>query len=113
MKWPPMVLYLKIRSQRTNFGLWLPLFILGPLFTIFLIAVFLIILPFVLVALLIAAFAVIFDWQTQWLKDALRYARWVGYVFRGVPAFVRVLCSLPGLKIDINGKREQVLLTFH
>ena len=113
MKWPPMVLYMKIRSQRTNFGLWIPLFILGPLFMIFLIVVFLIVLPFVLLALFVAGLAVVFDWQTQWLKDSLRYGRWVVYVLKGIPAFVQVLCSLPGLKIDVNGKREQVLITFH
>ncbi len=113
MKWPPMVLYLKIRSERTNFGLWIPLFLLGPLFMIFLLAIFLIMLPFVILALLVAGLAFILEWQTRWLTETLRYARWVVYIFKSIPAFTRVLCNLPGLKIDVAGRREQVFITFH
>jgi len=113
MKWPPMVLYMKIVHHNGRFGLWIPLFLLGPLFTLFLLAVLLIILPFVLVALLIAGLAVLFEFQTEWLRETTRYARWAGYAVKGTPALVRVLCSLPGLKIDVTGRREQVYLTFH
>ena len=113
MKWPPMVLYLKIRSERTNFGLWIPLFLLGPLFMIFLLAIFLIMLPFVILALLVAGLAVILEWQTHWLTETLRYARWVYFGFKSIPTLVRVLFNLPGLKIDVAGRREQVLITFH
>jgi len=113
MKWPPMVLYMKIRNQKTDFGLWIPLFLIGPILMVFLLAVLLVILPFVLVALIIAGLAAVLDWQTQWLKKTVRYARWVGYALKSIPAFIRVLCSVPGLEIDIDGKKETVMLTFH
>lgn len=113
MKWPPMVLYMKIRNERHGFWLWLPLFIIGPLFTLFLIALFLIVLPFVLVALLIALLAVVFEWQTEWLRVVRKQMRWMWYAIKGVPAFFGVLCSLKGTRIDVNSKNSRVLISIY
>jgi|GEM_PF-518227 len=113
MKWPPMVLYLKIRNQRHGFGLWIPLFLIGPLFTLFLLAGLLVVLPFVLIALLLAALAVVFEWQTVWLKKAWKQIRWAIYGIRGFPALVRVLCNLPGTKVDVDTRDSKVYIAIY
>ncbi len=95
MKWPPYMMKVAIRNQRHGFAIWLPMFIIGPIFLIFLIAAFLVALPFVLLALL-------FTWQTDW---------WRPY-FLAIPAFLRLVCNLPGLKVDVDGADGRVYVIF-
>jgi hypothetical protein len=42
MNWPPMLIHIKVRNPKTNFGCWFPLFLLFP----FVLAVLIILLPF-------------------------------------------------------------------
>ena len=95
MNWPPFLLKIVIRNQRHNFALWLPLFLIGPIFLAFLLAVFLIMLPFALLAL-------IFTWHPGWLRMAV-----LG------PAYIlRVTCYLRGLTVDVDGRDGRVAIVF-
>jgi uncharacterized metal-binding protein len=113
MKWPPLVLYMRFKDQNHGFGLWIPLFLIGPIFTLFVLAVFLIVLPFVILALLVALLAVVFEWQTEWLRQARKQLRWAVYGVKAVPAFYGVLCSLTGTKVDINTNKNKVYIAIY
>ena len=113
MRWPPLLLHIKFIKRNRGFGLWLPLFLIGPLFTLFLLAIIVIVLPFIVLALLVAALAIVFEWQTQWWKSCIRQARWAGYSLKAFPAFLQLLGTLPGLKIDVQGKKEQILISIY
>ena len=83
--WPPMWAYVKIKGSDHRFGFWLPLFlgflILGALFLAFL--------PLVLLVVIIL-------WPIgwgRWLIEAIK----TGYI---------VLCSLKGLKVDIQNQKD-------
>jgi hypothetical protein len=95
MKWPPYLLKMRFQNPERTFGLWLPLFLLWPVVLVFLLAVFIILLPFVLLAL-------IFTWQSGWLES----------LFMSVPAVFRVLCNLSGMVVDVGGKQEHVYIEF-
>ena len=84
MKWPPHSLTLKVRNPRRSIGIWLPLFVLGPVALIFLLVFFLIVLVF-------AILATVFTWQVKWWRP----------LFVGIPAVVRALWSLRGLSVDV------------
>jgi hypothetical protein len=96
MNWiPPCLMKLRIRGQRHSFGLWLPLFLLWPIALAFLLAAFLILLPFAILAL-------IFTWDTGWWRP----------VILGLPAVVRVCCALRGLTVDADGRDGHVEVIF-
>ena len=96
MRWPPYLMQFKIRSPQHGFSIWLPLFIIGPIALIFLLALFLIALPFLLLSLL-------FTWSWYWLD----------YAVAGVPAIFSVLYSLPGLKVDVEDGEQHVVVAFY
>ncbi|MDD5190935.1 MAG: hypothetical protein PHE50_07835, partial [Dehalococcoidales bacterium] len=79
----------------------------------FLIAVFLVVLPFVLIALFVALLAVVFEWQTEWLRIARKQARWVVYSVKSVPAVFRLLCSMTGTKVDVETKFHKVFIEIY
>ncbi|HUT67227.1 MAG TPA: hypothetical protein VMW86_01580 [Dehalococcoidales bacterium] len=90
MNRPPMLMHLKIQGEDTNFGLWLPLFLLIPLALVVLI----ILSPFILIGVLVL-------WPSGWGKLAL-LALWAAIVS---------FCSLRGLKVDVQGRRESVFIS--
>jgi hypothetical protein len=96
MSWPPYLLKLRINNESHKFGLWLPLFIIWPIVFACLLAVFLILLPFALLAM-------IFTWQLGWWRPALLV----------VPATSRVLCSLHGTTVDVDGQDGHVEVEFY
>jgi hypothetical protein len=96
MKWPPYLLKLRFRNGRHSFAIWLPLFILGPIFLIILLALCLIALPFVLLSFL-------FTWRWTWWRTA----------FFSVPLTFRVLFSLPGLKVDVEDRNTTIVVAFY
>jgi hypothetical protein len=96
MKWPPYLLKLRIKNPEHAFGLWLPLFLIWPIVLVFLLAVFVVLLPFALLAIL-------FTWRVDWWRP----------VFLGIPALLRVFCSLRGLTVDVNGRDGHVELEFY
>jgi hypothetical protein len=96
MRWPPYLMQLKFRSPDHGFSIWLPLFIIGPIALIFLLALFLIALPFLLISLL-------FTWRWYWLE----------YAIIGIPAFFAIMWSLPGLKVDVDDEGQHVLIAIY
>ena len=96
MRWPPYLMQFKIRSPQHGFSIWLPLFIIGPIALIFLLALFLIALPFLLLSLL-------FTWRWYWLE----------YAVIGIPAFFAIMWSLPGLKVDVEDGEQHVVVAIY
>jgi hypothetical protein len=96
MRWPPYLMQFRIRSPQHGFSIWLPLFIIGPIALIFLLALFLIALPFLLLSLL-------FTWRWYWLE----------YAVIGIPAFFAIVWSLPGLKVDVDDEGQHVLIAIY
>ena len=90
MKRPPMWIHMRIQGENKGFGLWLPLFLLllVPL------SVLIILSPLMLVAVLIL-------WPSGWGKWALLVLR----------AVFGILCSLHGLRIDIQGRNQCVYIS--
>ena len=95
MKWPPYLLKMRFRNPDHAFSLWLPLFIIWPIVLVFLLAIFLVLLPFVILT-------VIFTWQSNWMD----------YIFTCVSAVYRLFSQLPGLVVDVEGNRGHVYIEF-
>lgn len=96
MKWPPYLLKLRFHDHPEHgLVLWLPLFLLWPVVLVFLLAVFLILLPFALLA-------VIFTWRPDW----------VSILLGSIPAIYRLFSHLPGLVVDVDGDKGQVYIEF-
>jgi uncharacterized membrane protein YqjE len=90
MNRPPTWMHIKIQGEHRRFGLWLPLFLLLPLALVVLI----ILSPLILVAVIIL-------WPSG-------RGKWALLVLRA--AFL-VFCSLRGLRIDIQGHRQNVYIS--
>jgi hypothetical protein len=90
MSWPPMLMHIKIKSKGTKFGLWLPLFLLFPIALV----IFLILSPFILIAVIVL-------WHNGWGKLAL-FSLWAAFV---------ACWSLRGLKVDVRKPDECVLIS--
>ena len=90
MKRPPMLMHVKIRGERRGFGLWLPLFLLLPLA----LALFIILSPLLLIAILVF-------WPSGWRKRAL-------HIFG---AAFGVVCSMRGLKVDVQGNHHCIYIS--
>lgn len=90
MSWPPIIMRIKIKNQHTNFGLWLPLFLLFPIALV----IFIILSPLILIAVIVL-------WERGWGKLAL---------FSLQAAFV-TCWSLRGLKVDVQGPKECVTIS--
>jgi hypothetical protein len=95
MKWPPYLLKMRFRNPDHAFGLWLPLFLIWPIVLVLLLAIFLILLPFALIAM-------IFAWQSDWMCS----------IFLSVPAIFRLFNQLPGLLVDVEGKQGKLYIEF-
>jgi hypothetical protein len=90
MKRPPVWMRLRIHNEDTRFGLWLPLFLLIPV----IIVVFIILSPLILIATLIL-------WPMGWGKPALMI----------IPVAWSLYCSIRGLRVDVQGRRETVYIS--
>lgn len=100
MKHPPMLIYVRIRREDGGFCLWLPLFLLLPLA----LALLIILSPPILLAVAIL-------WLSGRGKRAVlvtRIALSLLCSMRFIGAAVDLLCSLPGLRVDISGHNELV-----
>ena len=95
MKWPPYLMKLRIHSDKNNFGIWIPLFIIGPIVLVLLLAIFLLVLPFALLS-------IIFTWRSDWLYVTIM----------AVPRLIMVLWNLQGLKVDVFGE-DGVEISFY
>lgn len=95
MKWPPFFMKIIIHDKKHHFGVWIPLFIVGPIVLVLLLAIFLLALPFALLAL-------IFTWRWYFLYWAIM----------GLPFIFILLCNLKGLKVDVGeGEEEKVFIS--
>ena len=90
MIWPPNLIHLRIYNQRHRFGLWIPLFIIWP----FVLATIIVLLPFTILLTLIL-------WPFGWN----------GRLFKLGPGIMRCICSLRGLKVDVQNYQEQILIS--
>ncbi len=99
---PPMVLRVRIRDPKHDFGLWIPLFLLGPLAVLLLLVLSVLLLPFIPVAAVVL-----------WRRG---FGRWVllgtFLLLRVVPMLFMLLCALRGLTVDVGSDREKVYVAF-
>jgi hypothetical protein len=95
MRLPPYLLRMKFENRRHTFALWIPLFLIGPIVLVLFLAILLILLPF-------ALFEMLFAWRPGWSCTMLLKA----------PALLRLLCHLPGLKVDVEGSAGRVYIAF-
>jgi len=93
MNWPPMLMHVKVKNEKTDFGLWLPLFLLFPLALV----VLLVLSPLILIAILILL--------------AVGQERWVEFGFRCLWAAVVSSWALRGLRVDVQGRNGTVQFT--
>jgi hypothetical protein len=93
MNWPPMLMHVKIKNKETNFGLWLPLFLLLPLALVVLI----ILSPLIIIGILVLC--------------ALGHGRWVVWGFRCLWVAIVSSWALRGLKVDVQGHKGTVQVT--
>ena len=100
MKRPPLFLRLKIHEKKALPGCWLPLFLLVPLAIILLIALS----PVILVVAIILRVR----GRSGRLPLALRTAFSVLFSMRRMRAACDLLCSTPGLRVDVSGRSERV-----
>ena len=91
MSMPPCLMHLRIHNEEHNFGLWLPLFLAWLILAAFAMAL----LPIFLILLIVA-------WPLGWGKFTLLLG----------PRIYTILCALKGLKVAINSRREQVMVSF-
>jgi len=100
---PPMLLRVSIRNGRRRFCLWLPLFLIGPLFLLFFLVAAVLVLPFLLIAVVVL-------WcrgAGKWILPAVVMLLQVG------PLLVVLLCALRGLRVEVqNGPQQRVYVSF-
>ena len=90
MNWPPTLMHVKIKNEKANFGLWLPLFLLFPLALVVLIVLS----PIILIAVLILC---------GFGRD-----RWVWWGLRCLKVAIVSSWALRGLKVDVQTRRDIV-----
>ena len=96
MKWPPYIMKLRFYNGRHHFGLWIPLFLIGPV-------VLVLLLPIFLIMLVVTLLELIFTWQWQWLRS----------VVIAVPAIYGLVCSLPGVVVDVDTQDVKVNISVY
>jgi len=100
MKRPPLFLRIKIHERKVLPGCWLPLFLLLPLAIVLLIVLS----PVILVAIIILRVR----GRRKQLPLVLRVAFGVLCSMRGIRAACDLLCSTPGLRVDVSSRNERV-----
>jgi hypothetical protein len=103
MKRPPMLMRVQIRGEDRKFRLWLPLFLLLPLALVLLIVLS----PVVLIAIIMARLT----GRGRRLLLAARASLGMLCSVRGIRATFDVLCSMPGLSVDVRNNKEHVYVS--
>jgi hypothetical protein len=103
MKRPPVLMRVQIRGEERKFRLWLPLFLLVPLAVLLLI----ILSPVILVAIIIVRVT----GRGRRLSLVARTSLGILCSVRGIRAAFDVLCSMPGLRIDVCNNKERVYVS--
>lgn len=103
MKRPPMLMRVQIRGDERKFCLWLPLFLLLPLALVVLI----ILSPIILVAIVIARAT----GRGKRLSSVAETSLGILCSVRGIRAAFEILCSIPGLSVDVSSNKERVYVS--
>jgi len=103
MRRPPMLMRVRIRGEEQNISLWLPLFLLLPLMVLLLI----ILSPLILIAILALRVTGREDAMSRLIKILLGSLCSI----RGIRAAVELLCSLPGLRVDLSNHKERIYVS--
>jgi len=85
MNRPPLLMHVKVKNEKTDFGIWLPLFLLFPLALVIL----LIFSPLILIGILVLLI--------------LGQERWVEWGLRCLWAAIVSSWALRGLQVDVEG----------
>jgi hypothetical protein len=85
-----MLMHIKVRSKDTDFGLWLPLFLLAPL----VLAILLVLSPLILIALF-----------------ACYCLGWGKMIWFAIQMVCISLWNLRGFKVDVQGPKETVFIS--
>jgi hypothetical protein len=93
MNWPPMLMHVKVKNEKSDFGLWLPLFLLFPLALVVLI----ILSPLIIIGIIVLC--------------ALGYGRWVWWGFRCLWVAIVSSWALRGLKVDVQNGNKHVFVS--
>jgi hypothetical protein len=88
-----MLMHVKVKNEKSNFGLWLPLFLLFPLALVVLIILSPLIIIGILVLLMLG--------QERWVEWGLR-CLWVAIVSSW---------ALRGLKVDVQNGNQHVFVS--
>jgi len=88
-----MLMHVKVKNRKTDFGLWLPLFLLFPLALV----VLLVLSPLILVGILVLL--------------ALGQGRWVAWGLRCLWMAIVSSWALKGLEVDVQGRDEVVQIS--
>lgn len=100
MKRPPLFLRVKIHEKKVLPGCWLPLFLFVPLALVLL----LVLSPFILIAFLIMRLR----GRREQLPLVMRATFGVLCSPRRMGAACDLLCSTPGLRVDVSSRDERV-----
>jgi hypothetical protein len=95
MRWPPYLMKLGVCNPRHSFAIWLPLFIIGTVVLVVVLAALLVALPFMFLSFL-------FTWRAD---------IWLG--LRKVPALWDIVLSLRGLKVDIENGEDRITVILY
>jgi len=101
MKRPPLLLHVQISGHHRGLPLWLPLFLLLPVAFLLLVAF----------SPLILAAAAILRALRRKLPPVVGSSYAVLCSPRSIGAAVDVLCSTPGLRVDISNRDEDVRIS--
>ncbi|MDH4299779.1 MAG: hypothetical protein OEV54_03985 [Dehalococcoidia bacterium] len=101
MKRPPILMRVQIHGEEERFPLWLPLFLLLPLALLLLI----ILSPLILVAIIVIRV------RGRQLSPIVGSAFGMLCSVRCIRAAWEVLCSMPGLRVDVRNRNERVYVS--
>jgi hypothetical protein len=90
MNRPPILMHVKVKNKKANFGLWLPLFLLFPLALV----VLLILSPLIIIGILVLLM--------------LGQERWVEWGLRCIWFAIASSWALRGLQVDVQGRKGEV-----
>jgi hypothetical protein len=103
MKRPPLLIRAQVHGQERRFPIWLPLFLLLPLVLVLLI----ILSPLVLVAIIVLRLTGL----GSELPPAVKASLAILCSVRGIRAAFDVLCSMPGMLVDVRNRNERIYVS--
>lgn len=93
MSRPPMLMHLKIKNRNTDFGIWIPLFLIA----LIALAVVIALLPLIVLAFIIMLMAGL--------------EKYVRLTLFGMWALIVSLWSMRGLEVNVENPREHIIVS--